>query len=99
MAKNGELRHRLLETVRHKLLLIDEALPEARRTVVPRERKVGLQTHLAGVVAIGGRERRGDLARVVVRSREADALKEDLEEDLGVEDERRLKESWLVVET
>ena len=90
VAEHGELGHGRLERLGHELLLVDEALPEARRARVARELKVGLETHLASVGAVGGRERGGNLAGVVVRSGEADALEEHLEEDLSVEDERRL---------
>ena len=55
-----------------------------------REAEVGLEAELADVGAVPDGEGRGDLARVVVAPGEADALEEDLEEDLGVESERRL---------
>jgi hypothetical protein len=90
VAEHGELGHRRLEAVRHQLLLVDEALPDARRARVARERKVGLEAQLARVGALGERERRHDLAGVVARPREAGALEQHLEEDLGVHHERRL---------
>lgn len=91
VAENGELGERGLEARRHELLLVDEALPEACRARVMGERKVGLETHLARIVAAVLRKRGRNLAGVVVASREADTLEQDLEEDLGVEHERRLQ--------
>ena len=52
-----------------------------------REAEVGLEAELADVRAVPDGEGRGDLARVVVAPGEADALEQDLEEDLGVEGE------------
>jgi hypothetical protein len=91
VAEHGELGHRRLEAARHERLLVHEALPEAGRARVVRERKVGLETHLARVVTAADGERRLDLAGVAGRSWEADAIEEDLEEDLGIERERRLR--------
>ena len=87
MPEHGELRHRGLERLRHELLLVDEALPEARGARVVRKAEVGLEAELADVRAVPDGEGRGDLARVVVSPGEADALEQDLEEDLGVEGE------------
>lgn len=87
MAEDRKLGHRILEAVHHKLLLIDKALPEACRAVITGECKVGLETQLAGVGSTAERERRSNLARVVGGSGEADALKQNLEEDLSVEGE------------
>ena len=92
MAEDRELRHRSLEAVSHEVLLIDETLPEAGRALVTGEGEVGLETHLAGVAAVGNRERGGDLTGVVVRSGEADALEQDLEEDLSVKREGSLED-------
>ena len=91
VAEDGELGHRGPERVHHKLLLVAEALPEARRARVAREREVALQPELARVVPGPLRQRRRDLARVVVRAGEARALEQHLEEDLGVEGEGRLE--------
>ena len=91
VSEHGELGDGGLEAVGHELLLVDEALPEAGRARVAREGEVGLETHLAGVVAAALRERRGDLADVVSGSGESFALEEDLEEDLGVESEWSLE--------
>ena len=85
-----ELGHSSPERLRHELLLVHEALPEARSPLVVCEAEVGLQTELADIGAVGDGERGSDLASVVAESGEADTLEEDLEEDLGVEGERRL---------
>ena len=90
VSEHGELGDGRPEAVGHELLLVDEALPEAGRARVAREGEVGLETHLAGVVAAALRERRGDLADVVSGSGESFALEKDLEEDLGVESEGSL---------
>ena len=90
MAEHCELGHSIPERLRHELLLVHEALPEARSPLVVCEAEVGLETELAHIGAVGDGERRGNLASVVAESGEADALEEDLEEDLGVESERRL---------
>ena len=55
--------------------------------------EVGLEAHLAGVGAAADGEGRGNLAGVVVGSREAGALEENLEEDLGVESEWGLEKA------
>ena len=90
VAEHSELSHRCPERLRHELLLVHEALPEARSPLVVCEAEVGLETELAHISAVGDGEGRSDLASVVAESGEADALEEDLEEDLGVERERRL---------
>ena len=90
LAEHGELRHRGLERLRHELLLVDEALPEARRARVVREAEVGLEAELADVRAVPDGEGRGDFARVVVAPGEADALEQSLKEELGVEGEGSL---------
>ena len=86
VADNGELSHGGLEVAHHELLVVDHALPRAGGTEVAGERKVGLETHLS---RLG--DRRVDLRAVGVVDTEWDAraLEQDLEEDLGVESERR----------
>ena len=91
MAEHCELSHRCPERLRHELLLVHEALPEARCPLVVCEAEVGLEAELADIGAVGDGEGRSDLASVVAESGEADTLEEDLEEDLGVEGERRLR--------
>lgn len=78
VAEDRELGHRRIESLRHELPPVDEAMPEACRALVAREREVGLETHLACVAAAGERERRGDLADDVTRFREADTFERDL---------------------
>ena len=90
VAEHSKLRHRSLERLSHELLLVHEALPEARSPLVVCEAEVGLETELAHIGAVGDGEGRCDLASVVAESGEADTLEEDLEEDLGVERERGL---------
>ena len=91
VAEDGELRHRSLEGLSHEFLLVDKALPEASSARVVGEAKVGLETEFANIGAVGDRERRGHLAGVVVQSGEANALEQDLKEDLSVEGEGRLQ--------
>ena len=90
MTKDRELGHCGLKALRHELLLVHEALPEAGGAAVAGEREVGLQTHLAGVGAVGQRQRRRDLADVVVGAWEPDTLEKSLKEELGIEGEGRL---------
>lgn len=90
VAEDGQLGHRGLEAVRHELLLVDESLPEACSALVASKGEVGLETHLAGVVAAALGERRGHFTGVVVASGEPGALEQDFEEDLSVERERGL---------
>ena len=71
---------------------ISNGLLSLEEVSLPRELKVGLETEFANIGAVGDRERRGHLAGVVVQSGEANALEQDLKEDLGVEGERRLQE-------
>ena len=92
VSEHGELGDRRLEAGGHELLLVDEALPEASSARVTGEGEVGLETHLAGVVAAALGQRRRDLAAVVGRSWKTDTLEHDLEEDLGVEREGGLGE-------
>lgn len=94
MAEDRKFSHCGLEALCHKFLLIDETLPEASRARVAGERKIGLQTHLAGVVATALRKRGRDLAGVVVRSWKSDALQQYFEEDLSVEREGSLVQKW-----
>ena len=90
MAENSELGHGSLKALRHELLLVHEALPEARSPLVVCEAEVGLEAELADIGAVGDGEGRSNLASVVAESGEADTLEEDLEEDLGIKSERRL---------
>ena len=91
VAEDGELGHRGLEAVHHEFLLVHEALPGACRARVARECEVGLETHLAGVVAAVLWQGGSDLAGVVAPSGEADTLQKHLEIDLSVEGERSLQ--------
>ena len=61
------------------LLRVDVRLPEARRALVARELRVGLQPDLAA-------QRRLDLALVAARAGEERAAELGLDEELGVED-------------
>lgn len=90
VAEHGELLDCFFERRGHRLLLVDEALPGAGGALVAGKREVGLEAQLADVGAVGDGERGGDLAGVVGQAGETGALEQDLEEDLGVEVERRL---------
>ena len=91
VAEDSKLRHGSLEARRHELLLVDEALPEARSALIAGEGEVGLETHLTSVGAAAEGEWGGDLAGVVASSGETGTLQQDLEEDLGVEGEWSLR--------
>lgn len=69
--------------------LTDESLPEARSSGIPSDGKVRLEAELAGIVPASQGQWRHDLPDVVSRSGETCASEEHLEEDLGVEIERR----------
>ena len=90
VAEHCQLSHSRPERLRHELLLVHEALPEARRPLVMCEAEVGLETELASVGTLALEEGRGDFSSVVEGSGEASTLEQDLEEDLSVESEGSL---------
>ena len=70
-AEDSHLLEGSLETRSHEFLLVDEALPEARRALVAGESEVGLEAELT-------REGREHLAVVGARAGERNALEEGL---------------------
>lgn len=91
VSEDGQLGHGRLEARSHELLLVDEALPEASSAIVAGQSKVGLQTELAGVGALGQREWGQDLTEVALSSGDTYTLEQHFKEHLSVEDERSLQ--------